>query len=525
MNSFIRSFPGRNIDPPPNLPAIQQSTTRKRRRTYERSSPQEPSQALKRARISAVSVSRLGASDTINSGLNHIKHWVEKGNWPIGYFNDDKMNHLLARRASTTSLNRKRSNPSIAGSSASDERPRDEKSAPYRSHSYPTLLSEEVTNYKSYMEDHEEGISETSEKLLEILLKAEQSLPKDSLFGNDVFAKFLRRLKGKNESRVVQDLSPLLVPSVESLAILGHRLDESVGKVIHELYPHLFHSFEALAAFSTNHLDRIVESVNEGWNDCYPITKPRPQPDSAFAYAVSAFSGEQINILRPTLGTAGFRSYFKATYYMLLPFLTKEVKTGNMGLDIADNQNLHSIAIAVRGVVQLFKLVGREMELHREIVAFSISHDDKSVRIYAHYPYIDGDEVSIWRRTVKQFYLDLDNKWTCYKFTTNVYDIFSLIHLKRICIAIDDIPSRDSETQSLESPLQLDDRISTTESSGLSQQFEHQGLNHESELPSIQPGSEPITSNTSVENDMKSPERKKTKQMNSEEVRHAPIQP
>lgn len=275
------------------------------------------------------------------------------------------MSHLLARKASTASLNRKRSNPSIAGSSASDERPREEKSAPYRNQSYPTFLSEDVTNYKSYMEDHEEGISETSEKLLEILLNAKQSPPKDGLFGDNVFTKFLRKLKGKNESRVIQDLSPLLVPSVEALAILGHRLAKNVGEAIHKLYPHLFPSLEALTTFGAHHLNRVVESVNEGWNDCHPITKPRPQPDSAFAYGVTAFSGDQIKILRPTLGTAGFRSYFKGTYYELFPFLTKEVKTGTMGLDIADNQNLHSITIAVRGVVELFKFVGREMELHR----------------------------------------------------------------------------------------------------------------------------------------------------------------
>ncbi|TAQ86910.1 hypothetical protein B7494_g4755 [Chlorociboria aeruginascens] len=265
------------------------------------------------------------------------------------------MHHLLARKGSTASLGRKRSNQSLA--SASDERPHEEKSAPYQNPSYPTFLSENVVNYKSYMEDHELGLSDASEKLLDKLLHSPQSSPKDTLFRDDIFRKHLCKLKGKNESRILQDLSPLLVPSAEILAILG-----------------------------ADHLDGIVESVNEGWNNCYPITKPCPQPDSAFGYGIFSFSDTQLNILRPTLGDASFSSYFKATYYMHFPFLTKEIKTGVLGLDIADNQNAHSMTIAIRAVVELFKLVGREKELHREIVALAISHDDQLVRHYAYYP-------------------------------------------------------------------------------------------------------------------------------------------
>jgi hypothetical protein len=54
------------------------------------------------------------------------------------------------------------SNPSLASSfaGASDERPREEKSAPYRNTNYPDFLSEDVNNYKSYMRDHELGMSE-----------------------------------------------------------------------------------------------------------------------------------------------------------------------------------------------------------------------------------------------------------------------------------------------------------------------------------------------------------------------------
>ena len=46
---------------------------------------------------------------------------------------------------------------------------------------------------------------------------------------------------------------------------------------------------------------------------------------------------------------------------------------------------------AVRGVVELYRAVKREKELHREILAFSISHDHRSVRIYGHYAIIEEE--------------------------------------------------------------------------------------------------------------------------------------
>ncbi|KAF2726803.1 hypothetical protein EJ04DRAFT_582451 [Polyplosphaeria fusca] len=419
-----------------------------------------------------------------SSEWSHISHWARKQSWPGEYFQFSRMHHLLARKGSVSSLGRKRSNPSLASFNASDERPREEKSAPYRNPSYPTFLSEDVDNYKSYMEDHELGLSDASEKLLEKLLHSAQSPPKVSLFrDNDIFKKHLRKLKGKNESRIIQDLSPLLVPSAEALATLG-----------------------------ADHFDGIVESVNEGWNKCFPITKPRPRPDSAFGYGTSSFSDNQLNNLRPTLGDASFSSYFKATYYMHFPFLTKEVKTGTMGLGIADNQNAHSMTIAVRAVVELFKLVGRENELHREVVAFAISHDDESVRLYAYYPFIDGDKVTVWRRTAARFYLDVDTKWRSWRFTTNIYEIFSPMHLQRICSAIDDVThdwtfSRTSEPRGSEPPQQLEVCDSTSESSGLSQRLKHHRLNEEAEVSK----SQPITPSTSIQTDPKSPTRKKKK--------------
>lgn len=77
-------------------------------------------------------------------------------------------------------------------------------------------------------------------------------------------------------------------------------------------------------------------------------------------------------------------------YYIYFPFLICEVKCGAIALDIADRQNAHSMTMAVRGIIELFRLVKREKELYREILAFLVSYNNRTVRIYGHYPVING---------------------------------------------------------------------------------------------------------------------------------------
>ena len=156
------------------------------------------------------------------------------------------------------------------------------------------------------------------------------------------------------------------------------------------------------------------------------------------------------------------------TWYMYFPFFSSEVKCGAAALDVADRQNAHSMTLAVRGVVELFRLVKREKELHREILAFSVSHDHRSVRIYGHYPVIEGKKATFYRHAIHTFdftALDGKEKWTAYKFTKNVYDVWMPTHFKKLCSAIDAIPPDIHFELSEESELHVT-------SSGLSQDLE-----------------------------------------------------
>ncbi|PSR83222.1 hypothetical protein BD289DRAFT_436336 [Coniella lustricola] len=101
------------------------------------------------------------------------------------------------------------------------------------------------------------------------------------------------------------------------------------------------------------------------------------------------------------------------------------------------------MTLAVRGVVELFPLVKRENEVDRQILAFSISHDHCSVRIYGYYPVVGAKDTKYYRHPIHKFdftALDGQDKWASYRFTKNVYHAWMPAHFKKICSAIDQLP-------------------------------------------------------------------------------------
>lgn len=304
-----------------------------------------------------------------------------------------------------TSLRRKQSDSSL--NSFNDQKKRESKSVAYRDTRYITLLAAKG----SFIKESALDITDASKRLWQRLLKSKQDVPKDSLFRDGLFKKTCQKVQDKNEARVIRSITPNIVPSAEDLETLG-----------------------------ATHLEHLIEAVNESWMGSIPVEGPKPQPDYSVGFRRSAFTDEQLKKVDPLIGSVYETSFFVATYQMYFPFLTCEVKCGAQALDVADRQNAHSMTVAVRGIVELFKAVKREKELDREILAFSISHDHRSVRINGHYPVIEGDKTTFYRHSIHEFSftaLDGREKWTAYKFTKNVYDVWMPLHLKRICSAID----------------------------------------------------------------------------------------
>ncbi|KAK4143597.1 uncharacterized protein C8A04DRAFT_37384 [Dichotomopilus funicola] len=348
-------------------------------------------------------------AEGISRKLGPIDFWAREGHWPREYFELD-MEHILERQSLLAPRRRSSSATSIT---PSDQRPREEKSAPYRDPCYEIILGTKG----SFMTKSNLDITNANKALCRTLLENSQPTPEDSLFRDDIFQATCDMIHNRNEARVIRDITRLIVPSAESLATFGAK-----------------------------HLDHLVESVNEGWNSAIPLVGARPQPDYSVGFRREAFNDGQLAKLSPFVGDFMARdlSFFMATYYLYFPFLTCEVQRGAGALNVADRQNAHSMTLAVRAVVELFRVVKREGEVHRQILAFSVSHDDESVRIYGHYAVIDGEDTKYYRHPIRKYTFaepEGKEKWTAYRFTRNLYDVWMPMHFQRICSAIDQLPS------------------------------------------------------------------------------------
>ncbi|KAI9674642.1 MAG: hypothetical protein M1822_009046 [Bathelium mastoideum] len=463
---------------------------KKRPKTQDPSNPHEQFRSRKRSREDVTppfhsclerSPKRVRTNrQTISEA--RLGFWTEEGKWPteeqertMDRFRD-LVQHALPRKRSKSSLCRKRSDTSVGAGTVrtrtpSDQHSREQKSAPYRHPRYEGQLQE----HGSYMDDHDEGITKQGEELLAKLLKTPRKPPKDTLFSDDsLFKKTCRSLRGENETKVILRIAGLIFPSAEILALRGSK-----------------------------HLEILRETTNAGWINAIPFLGPRPQPDFGLGFKREAFNREQLQRLRTFIGNElEDCSYIAATYNMYFPFFTSEVKCGASALDVADRQNLHSQTISLRNLAELFKLVGRLNELHREVNSYSISHTDEYVRIWAHYLFIKGKDYTFHRRSVAKFDIsptvEGDQRWKAWTFTMNVFDLWVPDHFKRICSVIDMLPVHsDFELSDLSQSQQSDPELASSRS-GLSQQVEGYSLADEEAVPDSQFSNQPITPNTTT---------------------------
>ncbi|TAQ85109.1 hypothetical protein B7494_g6563 [Chlorociboria aeruginascens] len=119
--------------------------------------------------------------------INPLEFWRRELRWPKEYSKSEtNMNHLLAKKKYFSSFRGKQSEAGSAAPSSitpSDQKPREAKSAPYQSPQYRILLETKG----SFMRKSDLGITDTSKTVCRSLLEAEQIVPKDSLFQDDLF--------------------------------------------------------------------------------------------------------------------------------------------------------------------------------------------------------------------------------------------------------------------------------------------------------------------------------------------------
>nr|OQO22672.1 hypothetical protein B0A51_16500 [Rachicladosporium sp. CCFEE 5018] len=233
----------------------------------------------------------------------------------------------------------------------------------------------------------------------------------------------LDRVHGLNEARLQRDVTPWVVPSAENLF------------------------FSGVAG-----LDGIGEEINAEWVRCEPMGLSRPKPDFTVGLRRSAFRNEELEKLE-NYGTPQNPFYF--TPDLSFPFLICEAKTGRIGIDQADTQNIHSASIATKAIVSLYVAAfGREHEKTKDllgrVLVFTVSHNNRMVNLYGHYAVAgmnssddDGDETvdsyQYFRYDIAMFSLSMYDgreRFRAYNFVRNLYDRFAPQHLERIREAV-----------------------------------------------------------------------------------------
>lgn len=277
------------------------------------------------------------------------------------------------------------------------------------------------------------SITDDCQQVCGRLLKAEYTLPEGPSFDAERFIRVLEGAQFRNEARIVRDITPIVVPSAELLHIDGHAS-----------------------------LANICEAMNAEWTQCDTLCGPRPKPDFVAGISGLAFTDEEKEKLR-LIHTSSCPNLFPENMYF--PFLICEVKGSDRPVREAERQAMHTASIAIRAVIQLYRKISAAIEVHRKILAFSIAHDNSTVKIFGHFATIEDEKTTFFRHRLyaADFAADLapDELGRAYKITRAIYENFFPQHLARIKTAISQLrsPSLASFTDQL--GLDEDSREST----------------------------------------------------------------
>ncbi|KAI9799447.1 MAG: hypothetical protein M1825_004547 [Sarcosagium campestre] len=247
------------------------------------------------------------------------------------------------------------------------------------------------------------------------LLEAKSTMPRWKLYHDEAYWMASCHRWNKTEARVIRSIMPLMLPSFQRVF---------TGKL-------------------ATRCAILMECVNEFWTASVLLVGIRPQPDYSVGFRRSAFSAEQLAQLDPYLGRVNDETYFAATVDMFFPFLTCEVAAT---MELAERQNAHSMAIAVTGVVELFRLVGRHRMLHGETLGFSMSISGGAVRLNGHFALLQGDYTSCFQTCL--YSANFDDaaeilRWVPYRFTKTMMQDWMPKHYRRICCAINALPTSE----------------------------------------------------------------------------------
>ncbi|KAM0474120.1 hypothetical protein ACHAPX_007835 [Trichoderma viride] len=362
-----------------------------------------------------------------------VAFWAREGFWPPKYKRRGRQ-HILAQEYPTEPM--VLSDPMEGIEDAQDSNgAEDSKDVGNAEDSEDAESLEDSDDGESDCWAHEEKM--TLYEKLEWKLDEERSFICDSILGAD--PKITKLCQKWLEEP--QELPEGLEPGVDFFESLEQDKTELEAA---KLFSSHMMPYEGVQILST--------SFYRGWNNSVPLTEMRPQPDLTVGFALCEFTQDQLKRLLPFIGgdAINYRSFFMATDKICFPFLTYELN--DISLDGAELLNAHNMTLAVRGVVELFRLVNRQHELHRQILAFSLSHDCTSVQIYGHYAVIKGKLTTYYHHPIHSYrfeHEEEEGKWAAHRFVKNVYEKWVPGHYERICSAINQLPMLGSDPESI----------------------------------------------------------------------------
>lgn len=204
---------------------------------------------------------------------------MQRKPWPKDYFEHaSTMNLLLKGKTSLSSLSKK--------SETSDGSLREGNNPAVRSRLY-----EKTPATAGIYMGGGPGITDACRALCKSLLESELQLPPNYLFRVDRFERTCERLRNENEAKVIQDISPLLVPFVK-----------------------------VLCAYGEENMEYMIDHVNKKWHGCVPmVAGPAPQPEYSAGCKETIFNKGQLLKIEPFIkGWKG--TPFLATAWMYFPY-------------------------------------------------------------------------------------------------------------------------------------------------------------------------------------------------------------
>lgn len=240
-------------------------------------------------------------------------------------------------------------------------------------------------------------ITEEDRILCDRILQAQYKLPTEWSYQNNNFLKILDKALYRNEARVRRDIGPHIMPSPEV-----HHAQGDLG------------------------LEHVAEGVDAQWTKCTSLCGPKSRPDVSHGLSRFVFTPQE-RIKLNSNNTCACES-------MILPFYICEAKCFDKSIEESELQALHSASVASNAVIQMYQKISAADELHGRILVFSVSHNQRVVKVFGHYAMIDGDKATFYRHRLFETDLKTDagNRNKPYQIARGIWEHFYPIHLQRI---------------------------------------------------------------------------------------------